>query len=494
MKIYFQRTGSGFCAMPGVKSRNELFIVKLKIGMSKQSNNNSSNSLLAGAAKADITPPLGTFINGDFVSHYAVYIHDSLYAKALVLEQDKTTIAMIVVDICVMPKEFVDEVKAAITKQTGILFQNILISSTHTHAAGSVASVYLAAPDILYMKKLPGLIVQAVSQARQNMRSAKIGFGSVDVPEHLRCRRYLMKEEYKPVNPVSGTIDKVKTNPFGAGHHIVRSVAKPDPQVSFLAVQATDGQWISLLANYSLHYVGDWDNGTISADYFGEFSRQIQQKLKAGDDFVGMMSNGTSADINIWDFENSETYPSGNFKKSEFIGNDVAEKVFQSLGNIQWEEDPVIAVQYEELTVNVRKPGSEVLENAKKIIAKSGYENLQVNEGGLQSIYAREQVLLNEFPDQLSFPVQAIKIGSGMIGGLGAEIFAETGLWLKANSPVKNYFTIGLTNGNLGYLPPAHEMERGGYETWRSRTSKLDEKAEEDVKNKMLQLIKNINR
>lgn len=461
--------------------------------MGNQSKNNNSDTLLAGAGKIDITPPLGTFINGDFVAHYASYIHDNLYAKALVLETGKTTIAMIVVDICVMSKEFVDEVKSAITQQTGILLQNILISSTHTHAAGSVASVYLAAADLLYMKKLPGLIVQAVNQAKQNLQEAKIGFGSVDVPQHVRCRRYFMKEEYRPVNPVNGSIDKVKTNPFGSGHQIIRSVAKPDPQVSYLAVRADDGHWISLLANYSLHYVGDWDNGTISADYFGEFSKQIQKRLKAGNDFVGMMSNGTSGDINIWDFQNSGNYPSENFKKSEFIGNDIAEKVFQSLNDIEWEDDPLISVQYEELTVSVRKPDNDILEKAKTIIAKCDYENLRVTEDGLRGIYAREQVLLNELPDQLLFPVQAIKIGSGIIGGLGAEIFAETGLWLKANSSVKKYFTIGLANGNLGYLPPAHEIELGGYETWRSRTSKLEEKAEEYVKNKMLQLVKNFN-
>jgi neutral ceramidase len=461
--------------------------------MSNQSKNNSSNSLLAGAAKIDITPPLGTFINGDFVAHYARYIHDALYAKAIVLKSDQTMIALIVVDTCVIPKEFADQVKSAITEQTGILFQNILISSTHTHAAGSIASVYLAAADLMYMKKLPGLIVQSVNQAKQNLQPAKIALGSVDVPEHVRCRRYFMKEEYKPVNPIDGSIDKVKTNPFGSAHQIIRGAAKPDSQVSFLAVKATDDHWISLLANYSLHYVGDWDNGTISADYFGEFSKQIQKRLKAGNDFVGMMSNGTSGDINIWDFQNSSNYPSENFKKSELIGNDIANKVFQSLNDIEWEDDPQISVQYEELTMSVRKPDNDILENAKTIIAKSDYENLRVTEEGLRGIYAREQVLLNELPDQLLFPVQAIKIGSGIIGGLGAEIFAETGLWLKANSPVKKYFTIGLANGNLGYLPPAHEIELGGYETWRSRTSKLEEKAEEYVKNKMLQLVKNFN-
>lgn len=41
------------------------------------------NKIKAGAAKVDNTPPMGTIINGDFVS-YARSIHDSPYAKSLV--------------------------------------------------------------------------------------------------------------------------------------------------------------------------------------------------------------------------------------------------------------------------------------------------------------------------------------------------------------------------------------------------------------------------
>lgn len=456
--------------------------------MNNQSKN-KSGVLLAGAAKTDITPPLGTYINGDFVTHYARYIHDNLFAKALVLNNEETTVAIVVVDICVMPKEFVDDVKTEISSVTGIPFQNILVSCTHTHAAGSVASVYLAAADLLYTKKLPALIVRAVIQAKQNLRPAKTAFGSLDVPEHVRCRRYFMQEAYKAINPVKGTRDSIKTNPFGNGHLIDRPASKTDPQVSFLAVQDFDGNWISILANYSLHYVGDWDNGTISADYFGEFSKSLQQKLKASDNFIGIMSNGTSGDVNIWEFMPSGIYPSQSFKKSESIGNDIAEKVLRALNKIEWEENPLLAVAYEELLIEVRKPSSEELEKAKEMVTESDYENLQINDDGLRSIYAREQVLLNELPYKLSFPLQAIKIGNGIIGGLGGEIFAETGLWLKANSPVHNYFTIGLANGNRGYLPPSHEFKLGGYETWRSRTSKLEESAEEIVRNKQLQLL-----
>lgn len=452
-----------------------------------------TKQFLAGAANVDITPPLGTYINGDFIAHYAQYIHDPLHARALVFQQDETLTAVVVVDICVMPRDFVDGVKAEIAKQTGIQPTHILISSTHTHAAGSVASVYLGAADLQYMGKLPALIVKAVVSARQNLRPAKVAWGAVDVPEHVLCRRYKMKPGYIAPNPVTGKADGVKTNPFDGGHLIDHGTAETDPQVSFLGVMGTDNKWISLVANYSLHYVGDWDNGTISADYFGEFSRRIQAKLQAGDGFVGMMSNGTSGNINIWDFLHPERYPTGKFEKSQLIAEDIAQKVFKELQHITWDDQPDLAVQYTDLVLKLRKPAPDELQKAEQVVTKSNYEGVQeVTADLLPKLYAREQVLLNDLPDTLQFPVQALKIGKGVIGGLGAEIFTETGLWLKKNSPVKNYFTISLANANAGYVPPEHEFANGGYETWRSRTSKLNTGAEATVKNELLKLINQV--
>lgn len=453
----------------------------------------SGTNLMAGAARVDITPPLGTFINGDFFIHYATHIHDPLFAKAVVLRQDKVTIAMVVVDICVMPKDIVDVIKTVVTHRTGIPASNILISSTHTHAAGSIESVYLAAADLLYMKKLPPLIVDVIEKACNNLKPAEIGFGYVDVPEHLRCRRYYLDTSFSPLNPVTGKADQVKTNPFGKENLIKGAVNAPDPQVSFLAVKGTDGKWISVLANYCLHYVGDWPNGTISADYFGVFSEQLKSHLSAPDSFVGMMSNGTSGDINIWDFTRTGSYPTGDFEKSAFIGNDIATKVVAAIQNMEWESNPSLAVAYEDLMPTLRKPEPGTLEEAKKIVTQTHFEKVEFDDEGLKSIYAREQVLLNELPAQMPLPAQVFKIGSGMIGGLGAEIFTSTGLWLKSNAPTRKYFTIGLANANLGYLPPAEEIQRGGYETWRSRTSKLDGKAEEEVREVMLRLMRACN-
>ncbi len=447
----------------------------------------------AGAAKVDITPPVGTLINGDFITHYATFIHDPLYAKALVLSSGKEVLAIVVADICCMEKDFLDAVKFEIERQTSIPESNIMIASTHAHSTGAVVSALLGAADLPYTKKLPSLIVESVKKAYGNLREATLAFGSVPAPEHVVCRRYRMKDSYRAFNPVSGKSDGIKTNPLGAESEIIRPENSMDTGLSFLAIRDLNGKWISLLGNYSMHYVGDWQPGTISADYFGEFSSRVQQLLDAGDDFVGILTNGTSGDANIWDFMNGDRYPKKDFEKSKLIAGDLAGKAVQALEELSWRSDITLSSAYKEYQVGIRKPSAEELLKAKEIVAKACFEGMrEIDNEALKAVYAREQILLAEEADHELFPVQAFKIGEGIIGALGGEFFAETGLWLKKNSPVKSYFTITLANGCMGYVPPGHEFPEGGYETWRCRTSKLAFDAEEKIRKYLLRLMKEL--
>lgn len=443
----------------------------------------------AGAARVNITPDLGTLINGDFLPHKAKYIHDDLYVRALMLQKAETIVTIVLVDTCAMSMEYTSEIKAEIGKHLGIDPGNILIACTHTHAGGAVIDIHLCPSDTFYSERLQPLIVEAVRQAKENLRPAKVAFGSFNMPEHVNCRRYHMKDGYVARNPVSGETDIVKTNPFGSEDKIEKAVALTDPGIAYLAIQDNNGKWISILGNYSLHYVGDWENGTISSDYFGEFAKQLHNSLGADDDFVGIMSNGTSGDVNSWDFLHPGRYPAEHFQKSKLIAGEIVQKLISSLEKIEWELNPGLSIQYVELLITTRKPSIKEVETAKAIVAATDYDSTSIDEEGLEKIYAREQILLNEYPDKLSFPVQVIQVGKNLIGALGGELFAETGLWLKKNSRGKNYFTIGLANGNRGYVPPEHEIEKGGYETWRCRASCLEPKAENTIRNKLLEMI-----
>ncbi|QNL51550.1 neutral/alkaline non-lysosomal ceramidase N-terminal domain-containing protein [Olivibacter sp. SDN3] len=449
------------------------------------------NTLRAGAAQVEITPPLGTLINGEFTSRYATDIADPLYAKALVLQDSQMTLVLVIVDICAMQRDLLDEIKERIQAELRILPAQTLIASTHTHAAGSVADLLMTPVDWAYRLRLPNLVLNAVKQAFQGMVEAQVAFGSAHVPEHVVCRRYRMRQGYKALNPVTGTLDDVKTNPFGDEEAIVGRAAEVDTEVAYLAVKTIDNQWISLIANYSLHYVGDCERGTISADYFGYFSRELKQMFNTGQSFVAMMSNGTSGDVNIWDFMNTNRYPEGNHEKSQLIGKDIAGAVYRSLENVNWETSASLACGYEDVSIRSRKANAQELRKALVIVRQTDYENLSLDLSGIISIYAREQVLLSNFPDVVPFPIQAFRIGSGVIGALGGEFFAETGLQLKKECQ-GNYFTICLANDYVGYVPPLHELEKGGYETWRCRTSRLQGQAEALISERLQTIISSL--
>lgn len=446
-----------------------------------------NNPFLACAAQTDITPPLGTIINGEFVAFYAHTIHDPLYSKALVLQNGGITLAIVIVDICAMDKDFISDVKKEITALTRIPAENILIAATHTHYAGSVLDLLGGPCDLPYRKSLGKKIIRSVTEAAKNLQPAKIGFAAVNVPEHVVCRRYYMKPGYKAVNPVTGKLDIIKTNPAGGEAFIDRRASEIDPQLSAIAVQSIDGKWISLLANYSMHYVGDCANGTVTADYFGVFARHITTKLGTGENFVAMLSNGTSGEANIWDFLQPDRYPKEEHQKKEIIGSDLAGKLCEALQDIQWQTDPFLSASFKYVTLGVRKPSAVEVEAAKKIVAQTDYRLINPDAEAMVKIYAREQVFLNEYPDTIEFPVQALKIGDTTIGALGGEFFAETGLSLKKQ--INKYFTITMANGYIGYIPPAHEIEKGGYETWRCRTSHIKENGEEIVRKALSEMV-----
>ena len=451
------------------------------------------NQLYAGAAQVDITPPPGTFINGDFITHFATQFHDPLFAKCLVLQNGHEILVWVIVDICVMSQSFIDPVKERIQVLTHVPTQNILIASTHTHAAGSVEEVHLSALDMAYRTRLADLIPQAVIKAKAALQPAEITWGSVDAPDHVLVRRYHMSDDYTPFNPVTGGDDRIKTNPFGLEHWIDHPVSSPDTELYYFAVRSLEGQWISLLGNYSLHYVGDWENGTISADYFGVFAGSVKDKLNAGDGFVGIMTNGTSGDINIWDFEGNKNYPTTYFEKSQFIGEDLASRVVDDLlTHPNWKREVNLEVKNKVISQDVRKPNTQELDKALGILETSDYENFVYSESGLRMAYAREQILLNETANEREVPLQTFRIGDLVIGALPGEFFAETGLKLKKQRENKQYFTICLANGNVGYVPPAHQIELGGYETWRCRYSCLDIYAESNIFEELNQMIESI--
>lgn len=443
----------------------------------------------AGAATSNITPWLGVSINGGFHDHKATHVHDELHARCIVLDDSQTRLALVVVDSCMVPREIFDEAKRLASQRTGILASNMLMSATHTHSAPAAASVFQSDPDPEYQKFLARRIADGVVRAANNLAPAKIGWGSAKVPDQVFNRRWFMKPGFSLRDPFNSTNDRVRMNPPVGSADLVEPAGPTDPEVVFISIQYTNGKPLALLANYSLHYCGGVGQGVISADYFGVFAESIGQLLKAerqDPPFVAAMANGSSGDINNVNFRGGQTKQPP-FGQMRLVGRRVAEAVRDAHAKIQHRDwVPLKALQME-LTLGVRKPAEGDARRAEAILSATSV----VLSSPLE-IYARETVLLKDYPDEATLILQALRVGEVGIAAIPCEVFVEIGLDLKKSSPWKPSFTVSLANGYNGYLPPVAHFELGGYETWRARSSYLETNAAPKIHETVLGLLKKL--
>ncbi len=451
-------------------------------------------SFRAGASISNITPPLGEPIVGNYNSPPATYIHDQINVRNLVLDDGLNLIAISLVDNVSVNREVFDKAKQVIEARLKIPAQHLLMAATHTHSSISAGGRNrrgwnpsgTLAP---YQQFIVDRIVDGIQVAISNLQPAKIAWGKVDVPQHVFNRRWIMKE---PVMNPLGQLDIAQMNP-GYNHDVLEKPAGPiDPEVAFIAVTSMDGQPISILANYSLHYVGGVPRGHISADYFGLFADRIQELLRADrktPPFIGILSNGTSGDINNLNFGgNREQHRP--YEKMKIVADDVAEAVFREYQKLSFQSWVPIGAAQAEITLQVRRVSPEVLKNIDKIKARPADADPLFHR--LEKIYAQRITQMEaEWPDEIDIILQTLHIGNLAIAAIPFETFAETGLELKAKSPFGQTFTIELANGGYGYLPTPEQHELGGYETWLS-TNRVEIGASKKIVNTLLDLMQSL--
>lgn len=445
--------------------------------------------LRAGAATANITPPLGELIVGNFTTPPATYVHDELHTRCLVLDDGTTKLVLAISDNVGIARPAFDAARKLIVAETGIPADHILLASTHTHSGTSARSSNSLKPDPElsdYSKFLARRIADGVRCAINNLQPAEIAWGSVDIPDQVFNRRWLLQPGVTMTNPFGGQ-DRAKMNP-GNLPTLLEPAGPTDPQVFFLSLRAVDGgRPIALLANYSLHYVGGVPTGHISADYFGEFARRITQKLDAerlDPPFVGILTNGTSGDVNNINVRNRGPARKP-YEKIGLVAEQVAEAVNNSLKSVTYQTWVPLGASAQELELATRKPTAEQVAFAKSVqAAPEGQEP----KYPLVRPYASRVLQLAESPDTVRVPLQAFRLGDLGIGAIPFEVFTESGLAIKKNSPFPATFTISLANGSFGYLPTPRHFELGGYETWLG-TNRVEEKASDKIEQVVLELL-----
>ncbi len=445
-----------------------------------------NHTLRAGAAAVDITPtqfPMN--MPGGFSANMAEKAHDPFHSRALVFDNGETSLAMVVVDNLGAGPDVLNAAKVLAAAKTGMSVDKMLISSTHTHSGPSLNTRSEAAAA--YYKQFVEGVAGSIIQAHAALKPAAIGAAAHPLPDEVFNRRWYLKPGKMPLNPF-GRLDTVKMNPGTSPDVIDRPAGPTDPDITILSVQDLKRKPIALFANYSLHYVGGAPGGQMSADYFGEFARLMPSRIRGDENFVAMMSNGTSGDINNIPFGVIRP-PREPFEQIRIVAQKATDTAWLAHRKIEKHQaDTRLGMVQREITLKYRRPSSQDVAEAKAVLAvkdKDAIEKLP----RLAQNYARSVVNAAERPEEtLTVKIQAIRIGDFAVCAIPFETFVEIGLDLKKRSSFPQTMVIGLANGRHGYLPTLEQHKLGGYETWLG-TNQVQEDTSVILTNNLLEML-----
>jgi len=426
--------------------------------------------LKGGCGKVNITPPLGIPLIGSY-GKPSDDILDELYAKALVLDDGKNTVAIVSADLLYTPlEEIAGPVRKIITEKTGIPEQNILICATHTHSGPEVFTKSKfrtagdsPAPDIdrSYLDTLVKKIAGTALIAYKDMREVKIGAAKGQAPEIVYNRRPknndgLVKMAFT-IPPEVRATRKVVVDPGG---DVRTTFVLPDdktewkfgpvdPEVCVLRVENTEGEILASLVNFGCHPVSIYPflSTAVSADY-PAFVTGVVERAEGG---LCLFTLGLAGDAVPFD--------RGVLPRRQ-IGRAVGGEALRRLQFVTTKSDVTLSGLKTQVAFPTKKSSPE----------KAGGDD--------------------EIPGPVTSEIQVLRLGDIYILGLPGEVLVEVGLAIKKRAGLENLFIVTLSNDAIGYVCHIAAYDEGGYEP--AGATNLAKGAGEIMIEKSLELIDQI--
>jgi hypothetical protein len=404
--------------------------------------------LHAGAAQIGITPPVGVSLAGSLTDRISTQILDPLHARVIVLEAGSTRVAYVLLDLIAIGNEDAARARDLIGAAAGVLPENICISCTHTHSGPCSLELFYSLRNAEYLDEMLPRVAEAAREAARKLQPARAAWSNGREANSAFNRRYHLSGAH------------VEMNPGFRNPEILKVAGPTDPQLPVLMIETLDRKPLAALANFSLHYVGDHNGYAISSDYYGQFSKMMQERH--GADFIALMTHGFSGDINAIDVRGEETLPPT--EKSRRIANRLADEIDRLWQSATFHDEVYIGSTHALQTIGVRKISGAQIEENRAIEADESLDEVT-------RAYARERLILLGWPDEFPVEVQALRVGDFASVAMPGEMFCRLGMDVKHASPFPVTATLDLANGYSGYMPTQTDYVLGGYETELARSA-----------------------
>jgi Neutral/alkaline non-lysosomal ceramidase, N-terminal len=378
--------------------------------------------LRAGAAKVDISPAPAMFPLKDMQTYAS--LHDPIYARALVLDNGNTKIALISADSIHFP--FGDELIKAVTDELHIPAANVIMNATHDHNSPSGGGGFgpNAGKKNAYFDILKNGIAQAAREANANLQPARIGFGT--------------GKAYINVN---------RDEKIGAGYHMgYNPEGASDKTVAVLLVTRPTGEPIAIYANYPVHSVVMFRNRTkdgmvqVTSDLGGWASNYVEDHFKGAVALWTMASAGDQNPLFQTDYNQDapDVHEEGEagYAILDVLSRRVGEEVVRVSRNIQ---NTTGKAELWAASTSVTCPGRKRAEPPTPGTPNGGYlapAHVDMIPG-----------------DPVTIPLQLVMINDIALEAVSGEVFTEIGMHMKRASHFDRTFVVTMLPNGIGYIP-----------------------------------------
>ena len=387
-----------------------------------------TTNLLAGTAKVDITPPEKDAVN---LAGQPLRKRDSLYARVVVLKDQKVSLAIVSVDLIVFSSL---KVITEATKKWGV--DHVILCATHTHAAMAPRGLLIKppfSPDWTRNGKDPGTtidwpalssdpwyaetedkIIAAIGKAMNNLFAAKLVSGKGPFESAYMAHNRRLVREGSTVLAMWENPDRRPTKPI-------------DPTVGVIRIDDLTGKPRALMVQYACHPVATMSAGMVSRDFPGAMVDHIEQEL--GDNCMGMFLQGAQGDLDPYDLHNLKG--ENRFNIVRMAGISLAKGALK------------IASTLKE-TTKTESTNIQIKESLLTLAHRNGTNKSNV---GILSVVINNDLALVAIP---------------------GEPFISHQIELTSKSPIKNTLILGLAYHGKGspfvvYIPTVQAVKEGGY-------------------------------
>lgn len=378
-------------------------------------------------------------------------VYENIYVKTFLFKQGQQMVAVIVADYIWWDTAFVEKMRDEMERKYQIPKHHILFHATHNHSAPQTSARFsqqLGRCDAKYLTDVEEKVFASIHAALNDLEEvtviAREGVSTIGINRRKKGQKHI----------------EMAPNPKGS----------IDPTLKTFSFVNKAGKKKALWIHYTCHPTCT-DVNIVSGEFPGRCCRELET---IHPECTVAYLQGFCGDIRPKLIRDGQFYR-GTLEDMDKIGEIFLQDVQQLL-----EKDGVACIE----------TPFEVCEKEMPLTFQN--EPLDVNIP--DSLFEEWQNLVRQIRGDYSLKLQYIKISQGLeLFACNGELVHEYGLFLKQQQ--QDVLPLGYSNGMVGYIPTAKQLEEGGYEAKESifyfgYPNPLDIQLESTLKTQMKMIVR----